>query len=89
MEANLFSLVSESDPSLVYAWGMEIVDDDRTDTVLYRRDPATGRSLVAQHSSAEAALRRWGRRLPLRLVWDFEEQEHDAVFHVTGATERD
>ncbi|MEV0677076.1 hypothetical protein AB0I60_11190 [Actinosynnema sp. NPDC050436] len=84
MEANLFSLVPESDPSLVFAWGMEIEDDDHTEAVLYRRDPATGRSLVAQHTCAEAARRRWGLLVPLRLVWEFE----DSVFPVTGATDR-
>lgn len=72
MEANLFSLVSQADPSRVFAWGMEVLDDDRTAAVIYRRDPDTGRSLVGRHDSAEAALRRWGRRVPLRLVWEFD-----------------
>ncbi|MEU4801408.1 hypothetical protein [Actinosynnema sp. NPDC023587] len=85
MEANLFSLVPASDPTLVFAWGMEIVDDDRTEAVLYRRDPGTGRGMVARHTSAEAALHRWGRLVPLRLVWEFED---DTAFQATGAAER-
>ncbi|WP_433267066.1 hypothetical protein ACQPZF_00475 [Actinosynnema sp. CS-041913] len=79
MEANLFSLVSEADPTLVFAWGMEIVDDERSAAVIYRRDPATGRGFVGQHDSAEAALRRWGRRVPLLLVWEFEGDDVAAL----------
>ncbi|WP_246018615.1 hypothetical protein [Saccharothrix australiensis] len=79
MEANLFSLVSEADHTRVFAWGMEVVEDDRTTAVVYRRDPVTGRSLVGQHGSAEAALRRWGARLPLALVWEFENDVFPAT----------
>ncbi|MBB5958798.1 hypothetical protein FHS29_005407 [Saccharothrix tamanrassetensis] len=75
MEANLFSLVSEADPTRIFAWGMEIMDDERTSAVVYRRDPDTGRGFVGQHESAEAALRRWGRRVPLLLVWEFDSDD--------------
>ncbi len=86
MEANLFSLVPEDDSSLVFAWGMEVIDGDHTDAVLLRRDPVSGRSMIAQHGSAEAALRRWTRLVPLRLVWEFENDEFDVV-PATSATE--
>ena len=72
MEANLFSLVDATDRNRIFAWGMEIVDEDRSDAVVYRRDPETGRTFIGQHSSAESALNRYSRRVPLALVWEYE-----------------
>ncbi|GAA3860832.1 hypothetical protein GCM10022243_28750 [Saccharothrix violaceirubra] len=73
MDASLFSLVSEDAPSLVFAWGMEIIDEDGTKAIIYRPATRTERSLIGKHDSAEAALRRWRRHFPLKLVWDYED----------------
>ena len=73
VEANLFSLVDATDRRRIFAWGMEIVDEDRSDAVVYRRDPETGKTFIGQHTSAESALKRYGRRIPLALVWEYEE----------------
>ncbi len=74
MEANLFSLVDATDHDRIFAWGMEIIDGETTDAIVYRRDPDTGRTFIGQHASAESALNRYGRRIPLALVWDYEDQ---------------
>ncbi|MEU4739250.1 hypothetical protein AB0G02_02145 [Actinosynnema sp. NPDC023658] len=74
MEANLFSLVDATDRTRVFAWGMEIMEEDTTNAIVYRRDPDTGRTFIGQHTSAESALGRYGRRVPLALVWEFEDQ---------------
>jgi hypothetical protein len=65
MEANLFSLVDPTDSTRIFAWGMEVVEDDSTNAIVYRRDPDSGRTFIGQHSSAESALHRYGRRVPL------------------------
>ncbi|MDQ2583143.1 hypothetical protein [Saccharothrix yanglingensis] len=75
MEANLFSLVDAADSTRIFAWGMEIMEEDTTTAVVYRRDPVTGRTMLGQHRSAESALARYGRRVPLVLVWEFDEEE--------------
>lgn len=75
MEANLFSLVDPTDRTRIFAWGMEITEDERTDAVVYRRDPDNGRTFIGQHTSAESALRRYGKRIPLALVWEYEEDD--------------
>ncbi|MFD1147809.1 hypothetical protein [Saccharothrix hoggarensis] len=75
MEANLFSLVDATDRTRIFAWGMEIIEEERTDAIVYRRDPDTGRIFIGQHASAESALHRYGRRVPLELVWEFEGSE--------------
>ncbi|XVS64568.1 hypothetical protein ACQPYE_00455 [Actinosynnema sp. CA-299493] len=77
MEANLFSLVDATDRSRIFAWGMEVVDEDRSDAIVYRRDPETGRTFIGQHTSADSALARYGRRVPLALVWEYEEADHE------------
>lgn len=79
VEANLFSLVDPTDHNRVFAWGMEIIEEETTNAIVYRRDPDTGKTLIGQHSSAESALSRYGRRVPLALVWDFEDDPSTAV----------
>lgn len=79
MEANLFSLVDATDRTRIFAWGMEILDDERSDAIVYRRDPETGRTFIGQHASAESALNRYGRRIPLALVWEYEDDEDEDV----------
>ncbi|MBP2340062.1 hypothetical protein [Saccharothrix coeruleofusca] len=71
----MFSLVSASDPSKVFAYGMEIAQETRTDAIVYRRDPDTGRTMVGQHSTAEDALKRYGKRVPLVLRWEYDEDD--------------
>lgn len=75
MEANLFSLVSATNPHQVFAYGMEILQDTRTDVIVYRRDPDTGKTMIGRHPSAEAALRRYGKRVPLALRWECDEDD--------------
>ncbi|MEU4442519.1 hypothetical protein AB0K14_01515 [Actinosynnema sp. NPDC050801] len=77
MEANLFSLVDATDRNRIFAWGMEIIEDETTDAIVYRRDPDTGRTFIGRHASAESALKRYGRRIPLALAWEYEEPEHE------------
>jgi hypothetical protein len=73
VEANLFSLVDATDRTRIFAWGMEILEDERTDAIVYRRDPDTGKTFIGHHTSAESALDRYGRRIPLALVWEYED----------------
>jgi hypothetical protein len=77
VEANLFSLVDATDRNRIFAWGMEVLDGNRSDAVVYRRDPETGKTFIGQHSSAESALNRYGRRVPLALVWEYEELDQE------------
>lgn len=77
MEANLFSLVDPTDRSRIFAWGMEILEEERTEAVVYRRDPDTDRTFIGRHTSAESALKRYGKLLPLALAWDYEDEEDD------------
>lgn len=69
MEANLFALVDADDEFAVFAHGMEIVDEERTDVVVFRRDPDTRRTMFGTHDSAERALKHYNRMMPLELVW--------------------
>lgn len=78
MEANLFTLVNPSDHDQIFAFGMEIAEEDSTTAVVYRRDPVSGRSMLGQHRSAESALARYGRRIPLALVWEDDEDADEA-----------
>jgi hypothetical protein len=84
VEANLFSLVDASDRTRIFAWGMEIMEEETTSAIVYRRDPDTGRTFIGQHASAESALDRYGRRVPLALVWEFEELVDDVERLTSG-----
>ncbi|WP_367133707.1 hypothetical protein [Saccharothrix sp. HUAS TT1] len=87
MEANLFSLVDATDRNRIFAWGMEVIEGDATSAIVYRRDPDTGRTFIGQHASAESALGRYGRRVPLALVWEYEDVlEAFGIGEVSGAS---
>ncbi|WP_162470764.1 hypothetical protein [Saccharothrix deserti] len=77
MEANLFSLVDQTDRNRIFAWGMEVIEEETTNAITYRRDPDTGKTFIGQHASAESALNRYGRRVPLALVWDYEDRDFE------------
>jgi hypothetical protein len=70
MEGRLFTLVSSEDEGIVFAWGMQITTSTEQEAVTYLRDPLTRRTIFGLHANAEAALRRYGRTLQLRLVWE-------------------
>jgi hypothetical protein len=69
MDARMFTLVSESDARQIFAWGMEIIDGDQVEAVIYRRDPH-GRAMFGLHANADAARARFGRSVPLRVHWE-------------------
>lgn len=70
MYARMFTLVNAEDDTQIFAWGLEIIDYDHTEAIIYRRDPVTGGASFGQHVSAEAALKRWTRLTPMALVWE-------------------
>ncbi|HEX6359859.1 hypothetical protein [Actinophytocola sp.] len=70
MKGRLFTLVSAEDEKMVFAWGMEITTPNEQEAVTYCRDPATNQTVFGLHRNAESALRRYGRTLQLRLVWE-------------------
>jgi hypothetical protein len=77
MHAVLFSLVVDQNPDLIFAWGMEIINDMHIDkatakrkVVLYIND-MDGREGISTHASAEAACKTWSKIVPLRIVWDY------------------
>ncbi|GAB3433608.1 hypothetical protein GCM10027436_09920 [Actinophytocola sediminis] len=77
MHATLFSLVATENPNLIFAWGMEIVEDGYQDGEESRKaiiyiGGATGRETISTHLSAEHACRRWSTVTPLTIVWDNE-----------------
>lgn len=70
MEGRLFTLVSADDDNNVFAWGMEITTPTEQEAVTYCRNPITNQTVFGLHRDAEAALRRYGSTLQLRLVWE-------------------
>ena len=73
MDGRLFTVVSAEDDRNIFAWGMEIADEDRTEAITYRRNPITGKCLFGVYSSAENALRRYNKMAPMAIVWEDEE----------------
>ena len=70
MEGRLFTLVSAEDEAMVFAWGMQITTSTEQEAVTYCRNPITNQTVFGLHSDAESALRRYGKTLQLRLVWE-------------------
>lgn len=70
MEAKLFTLVNAENEDQIVAWGMQVSDAERTEAVIYHRDPDTGKSLTGTHECAEKALALWGMVAPMRLRWE-------------------
>ncbi|MGB3438985.1 MAG: hypothetical protein WBA97_09560 [Actinophytocola sp.] len=72
MYGRLFTLVNAADNDLIFAWGMEIQDEDEgeREAVIYRRDPVTRQTTHSVHACATAALDRYtARPEPMALVW--------------------
>ncbi|MCT2587073.1 hypothetical protein [Actinophytocola gossypii] len=65
----LFTLVSADDPTLVFAWGMQVSEPDRRTAVVWRREP-DGQDILGLHASADAARERFSLVTPLDLVWE-------------------
>ncbi len=74
MHGQLFTLVTIDDDSKVFAWGIEIAtsgeDGDDREAVIYRKDPATGKTLFGLHDSAQAASDRWSSIVPVEVRWE-------------------
>ena len=77
MNGRLFTLVDACDVEDIFAWGMEVTHEDRTEAVVYRADPVTKQGMFGLHASANAARRRYSRtrEYPLAVIWedDFSE----------------
>jgi hypothetical protein len=73
MEAALFALVT--DEATLFAFGIEITDGDKTDVVVYRRDPETRRTMFGTHDSVERAVRHYSRMVPVEVLWSPDEWE--------------
>lgn len=73
MYGRLFTLVTIDD-SKVFAWGIEIDTEVAgvrdTEAVIYRKDPANGRTLFGLHDSAQAASDRWSSIVPVEVHWE-------------------
>lgn len=82
MHARLFALVSKENELEVFAFGMQLWQEDRTDAVIFRVDPRNGQTTTGIHESAESALKRWGRLAPMELRW--ESAEHGVLEMVTN-----
>ena len=74
MYGRLFTLVTIDDDSKVFAWGIEIDTEVAgvrdTEAVIYRKDPANGRTLFGLHDSAQAASDRWSSIVPVEVHWE-------------------
>jgi hypothetical protein len=70
MYGQLFTLVTVEDDSKIFAWGIEIATEDDLEAVIYRKDPATARTLFGLHDSAQAACERWSSVVKLRIRWE-------------------
>jgi hypothetical protein len=77
MEATLFALVT--DEATLFAFGMEIVDGDHTEAVVYRRDPETRKTMFGIHDSAERAKRHYSRMVPVDVLWAPDDWENETV----------
>jgi hypothetical protein len=75
----LFTLVTIDDDSKVFAWGIEIDTEDDVEAVIYRKDPATGRTLFGVHDSARAASDRWSSIVPVEVNWEGESYRPSAA----------
>ena len=89
MYGRLFTLVTIDDDSKIFAWGIEIdseVDGVRdTEAIIYRKDPATGRTLFGLHDSAEAAADRWSSIVPVEVNWEESYSPSPASASATSA----
>jgi hypothetical protein len=81
----MFSLVSETDARKIFAWGMQIVDGDEVEAVIYRRGPRGG-AMFGLHPDADAARKRFSRSIPLRVHW--EDDFGDEVSEPTPPDDR-
>lgn len=72
MEGRLFTLVDAENELQVFAWGMEISTAYDREAIIYSRDPTTNQTFFGLHTTAESALKRYGKRRQLRLVWEDE-----------------
>jgi len=77
MEGKLFTLVNAENEAQVFAWGMEISTTQDREAIVYRRNPATNQTFFGVHATAESALRRYGKRRQLRLLWENRYDEAD------------
>ncbi len=77
MEAALFALVT--DEATLFAFGIEISDGDKTEVVVYRRDPDTRRTMFGVHDSVERAVRHYSRMVPVDVLWSPDDWENDLV----------
>jgi hypothetical protein len=74
MQARMFSLVSAADDTMVFAWGIEIIDEEMTEAIIYRRDRTIDAGyMFGTHRSAENALKRYSQLAPMRLIWESDE----------------
>lgn len=70
MDATLFWLSNAENEDEIFAYGIELSDDDVIEAVTFRRDPRTQRTTFGTHDSAEAALARYGRLFPVALHYE-------------------
>ena len=77
MEATLFALVT--DEATLFAFGMQIVEGDETDVVVYRRDPETRKTMFGVHDSVERAVRHYSRMVPVDVLWAPDDWENEVV----------
>ncbi|MET0135067.1 MAG: hypothetical protein ABW215_15915 [Kibdelosporangium sp.] len=73
MDCLLFRLTTAEDVHQIFALGMEITDNERTEAVVYRRDPATKSPFFGLHPSAEAALAHYRTIRPMALHWEDDD----------------
>ncbi|MET1076280.1 MAG: hypothetical protein ABWY11_26795 [Umezawaea sp.] len=78
MEASLFALVSVDDELAVFAYGMEIADGDKTDVVIYRRDPESRKTMFGLHESVARAVRFCSRHAQVKVLWLEDELDQRA-----------
>jgi hypothetical protein len=68
--AQLFCLTNADNSDEIFAYGIEISEDEIIEAVTYHRDPDTHRIVFGLHRSADSALARYGRMLPLALYFN-------------------
>lgn len=72
----MFTLVSARDDTQIFAWGIEIIEETRTEAVIYRRDPQTNQAIFGVHPDAEAAKDRFSRLFaPMAVCWEEDYDE--------------
>ncbi|MEO6081485.1 MAG: hypothetical protein ABIQ18_00055 [Umezawaea sp.] len=77
MDAALFALVT--DEATLFAFGIEISDGDKTEVVVYRRDPETRKTMFGVHDSVERAVKHYSRMVPVDVLWSPDDWENDLV----------